>query len=81
MSMIERTCACGQKYMAREADLKRGWGKSHSKSCAARQRTSRERRGNHQIAPASAKYQKPQVLACDDTDQSWDAHKALCAKL
>lgn len=34
-SMIERTCRCGNKFMARTADVKRGWGKSCSKSCAA----------------------------------------------
>ena len=33
--MIERTCHCGKKYKAREADLKRGWARSCSKSCAA----------------------------------------------
>ena len=33
--MIERTCKCGQKFMAKEADVKRGWAKSCSKSCAA----------------------------------------------
>jgi len=74
--MTERTCACGKRYMAREADLKRGWAKSCSKSCAARQRTSREKRGNNQMAPASKRYQGRQaVLACDDVDQSWGAHK------
>lgn len=28
-------CHCGQEYKAREADLKRGWGKSCSKRCAS----------------------------------------------
>ncbi|KKB61133.1 hypothetical protein WM40_25020 [Robbsia andropogonis] len=28
-------CHCGRHYEAREADLKRGWGKSCSKHCAA----------------------------------------------
>ena len=36
--MLERTChcGCGVKFKAREADVKRGWGKFSSKSCAAK---------------------------------------------
>lgn len=29
-------CGCGQKFMARVVDRKRGWGKFSSKSCKAR---------------------------------------------
>ena len=29
-------CGCGQTFQAREADVKRGWGKFSSKACAAR---------------------------------------------
>lgn len=28
-------CGCGVKFMARTADIKRGWGKYASKSCKA----------------------------------------------
>lgn len=36
MAMINRICvACGGKFKARSADVKRGWGKCCSKSCAA----------------------------------------------
>lgn len=38
MSKIQMTCVCGKEYQAREADLKRGWGKSCSKSCASKKR-------------------------------------------
>ena len=31
----EMICHCGLHYEAREADLKRGWAMSCSKSCAA----------------------------------------------
>jgi hypothetical protein len=41
MTTVERICACGAKYTARLADIKRGWAKSCSKSCAA---TKREKR-------------------------------------
>lgn len=34
--MVERTCKCGTKFLAREADIARGWAKSCSKSCAAK---------------------------------------------
>jgi len=36
--MVERTCkcGCGVKFMARVADVKRGWGKYASKSCKAK---------------------------------------------
>lgn len=35
--MVERICkcGCGVKFEAREADVKRGWGRFASKSCAA----------------------------------------------
>lgn len=32
---VKMTCHCGKHYEARESDLKRGWGLSCSKSCAA----------------------------------------------
>lgn len=38
MKMVEVTCGCGTKFQAREADVKRGWAKSCSKSCAAKVR-------------------------------------------
>ena len=31
-------CWCGTNYQARQADIKRGWGGSCSKSCAAIER-------------------------------------------
>jgi hypothetical protein len=36
---VEMKCHCGNLYKARVADLKRGWGKSCSKSCAATRRS------------------------------------------
>lgn len=35
MSRIEVKCHCGKSFTARKSDVKRGWGKSCSKSCAA----------------------------------------------
>ena len=34
-SKVELICHCGNKYLPRLADLKRGWGKSCSKRCAS----------------------------------------------
>lgn len=33
--MIAMECHCGNQYFSKEADLKRGWGLSCSKHCAA----------------------------------------------
>jgi len=38
MGMVERTCWCGKKFQAREADIKRGWAKACSKAHAAHAR-------------------------------------------
>ena len=32
-------CHCGEIYVAKEADIRRGWGLSCSKSCAAKRKT------------------------------------------
>ena len=34
----KKWCACGNEFWAKESDIKRGWGKSCSKSCAAKKR-------------------------------------------
>lgn len=38
MGMVERTCWCGKKFQAREADVNRGWAKACSKAHAAHAR-------------------------------------------
>lgn len=35
MAKIEMICHCGEEYESKEADLRRGWGYSCGKSCAA----------------------------------------------
>lgn len=35
---VQMLCRCGTVYSAKEADLKRGWGYSCGKSCAAKRR-------------------------------------------
>lgn len=42
MSMVECTCkTCKVKFMARSADVKRGWAKFCSKSCKAKKQEAR----------------------------------------
>ena len=38
---VERTCKCGQVFNPRLVDIRRGWGKSCSKSCAAKRKAKR----------------------------------------
>jgi hypothetical protein len=38
VATVQMICHCGEEYPAREADLKRGWGYSCDKSCAAKRR-------------------------------------------
>ena len=61
MQTITMTCQCGKTYQAREADVKRGWGKSCSKRCAAITRTKKESSGNFKVAQASKKYKRTRV--------------------
>ena len=79
---IERECNndnCRIKYMARTADLKRGWGKSCSKRCAAIVR----KYGNRPVAEASKKYRdrpndnRTYDSVIDECERGWDAHKEL----
>lgn len=42
MSMVKRNCKqCGDPFMARSADVKRGWAKFCSKSCKAKKQETR----------------------------------------
>jgi hypothetical protein len=43
---VSLMCRCGERYVARQADLDRGWGKSCSKRCAARRREAMRQRPN-----------------------------------
>ncbi len=35
---VEMICACGEHYLAKKADIRRGWGTSCSKTCAAKKK-------------------------------------------
>ena len=65
MATIERKCQrCGKVFQAKTADVKRGWAKCCSKSCAAAKREKTLNRGLH--------FEDAGIEA---EDQSWDAHK------
>lgn len=70
VSKVERVCACGcgRTFMARVADVKRGWGKFFSKSCKA---IEQERRTG-QYASLTV-----QSIMDDHEGQEWDAHKNI----
>ncbi len=38
MALVPRKCRCGKEFLAKEADVARGWAQSCSKSCAAKRR-------------------------------------------
>lgn len=42
---MKRGCKCGKSFYAKISDVKRGWGNSCSKSCAAQRRESKKRLG------------------------------------
>lgn len=51
---VERKCkCCGRPFMAREADVKRGWARCCSKSCAAT--ITNRKTGNYQRYMAGVK--------------------------
>lgn len=48
---VEQTCVCGKVFLARAADVKRGWAKSCSKSCAAKKRERELDRNGYRSRP------------------------------
>lgn len=61
-TMIDRVCACGcgEKFQARKADVKRGWGKFLNKSHKAREQ---ERR--------TGQYKELKESSRNDVDDDW----------
>ena len=76
---VNRTCKCGKEFIARLADVKRGWGNSCSKRCAALFRTKTNTiNTTKQIKIKKSIRQRAQDILdgdWDDFDPSWDAHK------
>lgn len=84
-STVKRTCdnhGCGVVYEARQADLRRGWGKCCSKSCAASHKlrcnpshgylhggAERSRMSEDEIR------ERDHQAAMSDAEMGWDGHK------
>lgn len=60
-------CQCGKEFRAREADRKRGWARSCSKSCAASR--------SNQKTGKFKKYLESLKSDEDPEGLGWDAHK------
>ena len=79
--MIERSCkSCKKIFMAKSADVKRGWAKCCSKSCAAS--TTNQKTGNFarfiQGAFSQGASGDHEVIECagrDAMEDGWDGHK------
>lgn len=84
-TMIEQKCWCGTVFLAREADVKRGWGKACNKQHAAHAREKALDRNNYS---GHSKYKPKQTIgrryesgdeicdeAMDDMELGWDGHK------
>lgn len=69
--MIEHKCEnCGCIHSVRKADLKRGWGKTCSKSCAA---SIKAKKPNSNYKKFINK--QPQDSVMIDFSEGWDGHK------
>lgn len=72
MTLVERVCWCGKKFMARPADVRRGWAKACCKSHAAHVREKRLDRHGYRLSENGS----AQDLDAGDWEGSgWDAHK------
>lgn len=69
-------CACcKKKFTARQADINRGWGKFCSKSCKARNQTSKYGYSSKIKTRKARSYEEEYNNSYGDEDQSWYAHK------
>lgn len=71
--MIERTCECCKtKFLARQADVNRGWAKFCSKSCKA---IKQEKQTGQYANYLNRRVNSNSFYHSDFDDLSWDAHK------
>lgn len=88
ITYVTRKCRCGATFQARPADVKRGWAKSCSKSCAANKRESRTGAFAAHVANGGRSGDRPDgrfmmerrrerdhESAMYDMDSGWDGHK------
>lgn len=71
---VERKCKnCGAAFTARKADVKRGWGLFHSKSCKA----SYQERRTHQYAGLKIRNRDDHDVGMEAVESGWDSHKGV----
>lgn len=76
--MVDRVCKCGCKrtFQAREADVKRGWGRYYDKTCKA---VAQEKRTGQNAAYHARQANRDGSGLYDDAvdweGNGWDAHK------
>lgn len=72
-SKVERVCKnCGTSFLARKADVDRGWAIFCSKSCKAKEQE--KRTGQFAEYCSSKKHYEEEV---DYEGNGWDAHKDI----
>lgn len=76
-AMTEVTCKwCKTPFMARTADVKRGWGKFCSKSCKANQQEKRTgQNARYKEYQNSNDLERMHQNALANSEMGWDAHK------
>lgn len=74
--MPEMICHCGKRYRARMADLRRGWGYSCSKRCAAIRRDFGRAKAKCADGSKVRQIQKPPVRVTPvwDAEDIYDIH-------
>lgn len=88
MGMVERTCWCGAKFRAREADVKRGWAKACCKSHAAHARERKLDRFGFQAGNSGTFHSRTADMritqeeadrraGMDAQEMGWDGHKGV----
>ena len=75
--MVEVSCKwCKTPFMARKADVNRGWGKFCSKSCKANEQEKRtHQNANFKERQRESDYYDMHEAALADSEMGWDAHK------
>jgi len=74
--MIERNCkSCKKIFMAKSADIARGWAKCCSKSCAASMTNKKTGNFARFKQGASSDYEVIECVGRDAMEDGWDGHK------
>lgn len=75
--MIERVCACcSKRFMARVADVSRGWARFCSKSCKAKKQEARTGQyAQHMAGSQLSREEREHAEDMAGVEAGWDGHK------